>query len=630
MDKDKGGYQVLADIHKRERKLSFDLVFLRRLVGICRILSVRVSMGVVACMLIIILINTYVVSLTGGVIGGFYGVLVDREQSQLKATLIKAVCIIMSSALLDSSLKFTTELLAWTWRRTLCSYVQTQYFKSTVYYKINALGVGDVDNPDQRITSDIDLFCTTLAAVTFNCIGSPLTIAYYAFKTARSIAWFVPLMISGYFLIGYLAAKLVMAPIVRLVYHQEALEGNFRVGHVRVRDHAEEIAMLDGEPRELEGARDRLQALLANKMRIMRWHWGLNSTNNTFAYMGSILNYLVIILAVFFGPLVNATITSAFVAEAAFMSIMLVSGFSTFMTVGTSISDLAGYTARIAIMLEVATEAPSPSSVQHEPPSGDGAPAYVNIDAELGHLGSIVPSDIVTFENVSCFTPLGRQLFRGVSFSVRPGDGLLITGPSGCGKSTLLRALSGIWPFFTGTISKPVERSPAAGPSPPHTHREVFYLSQRSYLVQGSLMDQIVYPRSLRTHPLSSSLLHELLASVQLTHLLDVEAGASGLTNWADVLSPGEQQRIAFARLFYHRPQYAVLDEATSSLSEVVEGLMYRRCQELNITTLSVGHRSSLLAYHPRVLEFTPPQTSAEDGLVPGEAQTMTWTIHAT
>jgi ATP-binding cassette subfamily D (ALD) long-chain fatty acid import protein len=222
----------------------------------------------------------------------------------------------------------------------------------------------------------------------------------------------------------------------------------------------------------------------------------------------------------------------------------------------------------------------------------------------------------IKFENVPIVSPNGDVLVKALSFHIGRGDHLLIVGPNGCGKSSLFRILGGLWPVYGGKVRKP--------PS-----EDIFYIPQRPYLSKGTLRQQILYPDNLldmRAKGVTDADLIEIMKSLGLDELLEPakprgeleqnpsEARSSKKpasvnpldveNEWTDVLSTGFQQRIAAARLFYHKPKYAIMDECTSSLTAETEKTMYDEAKKLGITLMTVSHRRSLWRYHNWILQF--------------------------
>uniref|UniRef100_A0A8D0AL76 ATP-binding cassette, sub-family D (ALD), member 3a n=1 Tax=Sander lucioperca TaxID=283035 RepID=A0A8D0AL76_SANLU len=196
--------------------------------------------------------------------------------------------------------------------------------------------------------------------------------------------------------------------------------------------------------------------------------------------------------------------------------------------------------------------------------------------------------NIIKFDHTPLATPNGDILIRDLTFEVRSGTNVLVCGPNGCGKSSLFRVLGELWPLFGGHLTKP-ERG------------KLFYVPQRPYMTLGSLRDQVIYPDTYedqRRKGISDQVLKEYLDNVQLGHILEREGNWDTVQDWMDVLSGGEKQRMAMARLFYHKPQFAILDECTSAVSVDVEDFIYSHCRTVGISLFTVSHRKSLWKHH--------------------------------
>jgi len=254
------------------------------------------------------------------------------------------------------------------------------------------------------------------------------------------------------------------------------------------------------------------------------------------------------------------------------------------------LSELAGYTARVSLLLDSMADV---RKGKFEKALVSSARNAENAKILKGR-GRVIESEEIRFENVPIVTPNGDILLKNLSFYVKPGQHLLIVGPNGCGKSSLFRILGGLWPIYGGTVYQP----PAS---------EFILIPQRPYLSLGTLRDQVIYPHSREdtaARNVTDDDLLDVLAAVQMDHVVEREGGWDAAKEWRDVLSGGDKQKIAWARLFYHRPKYAVLDEATSLVPPDMEGFMMDHATKLGITLLTVSHRPSLWKYHSMILQY--------------------------
>ena len=254
------------------------------------------------------------------------------------------------------------------------------------------------------------------------------------------------------------------------------------------------------------------------------------------------------------------------------------------------VTELAGYTSRVSTLLEVMDDI---KAGHFEKKLVSSAVTEENAEVLQGR-GEFIESEEIEFVDVPIVSPNGDVLVRKLNITVKPGEHLLIVGPNGCGKSSLFRILGGLWPIYGGIVRKPA-------------FEDIFYIPQRPYLSCGTLRDQIIYPdglREMKDRGINDSDLLRILRTVEIEHLIERVGCWEAEEEWRDVLSGGLQQRVAMARLFYHTPKYAILDECTSSVTLEIEKAMYDNAKALGITLMTVSHRRSLWKYHDNILQF--------------------------
>ena len=470
------------------------------------------------------------------------------------------------------------------WRRWLTHRFIDAWLRNRAYYTLGP--VADIDNPDQRIAEDVATF--TQQSLYFLTIAVGATIQLIAFVAVLwSISHTMVYFLVGYALFGTLVTTLVFGrPLVGLNFRQLRREADFRFGLVRIREHAEPIAFSHGELDEAERVKGRFEAVFTNWRRLIRTQFGLNLFQYAFSFLTLVLPSAIIASRVLSGELeVGRAVQAggAFTAILAAMTVV-VEHFEGLSRLSAGVDRLYGFARSLDAR---ADGAPTGTRlVDGAPPAPDGADGP-RIEAVAGHR--------LALEHVTLTTPdRSRTLVVDLSIVVEPGRGLLIAGGSGGGKSSLLRAVAGLWTAGSGRIERP---------GPEH----LVFLPQQPYMALGSLRDQLLYPRRDRATAdarLTDTRLLELLAQVNLGELADRLGGLDAVHDWAKVLSIGEQQRLAFARVLLAEPRFAMLDEATSALDAANEERLYRALAATRTTPVSVSHRSGVVRFHADVLEL--------------------------
>ncbi|XP_062432934.1 lysosomal cobalamin transporter ABCD4 isoform X1 [Rhea pennata] len=586
-----------------------DLLFLRRFLRIQAVLfptwlSPNVLMFLT--LLCVALLEQLLIYQVGVIPSQYYEVLGNKDFSGFKTLTAVALTLIVVNSTLKSFDQFICNQMYVSWRKSLTEYLHNCYFQGQVYYSLHVLRE-DIDNPDQRISQDVERFCRQLSSMASKLIISPFTLAYYTYQCFHSTGWIGPVSIFGYFVIGTVVNKVLMSPIVSKLVQQEKLEGDFRFKHMQIRVNAEPAAFYRAGRVEHVRTDRRLQNLLQTQRELIGKELWLYIGINTFDYLGSILSYVVIAIPIFSGVYgdLSPTELSALVSKNAFVSIYLIGCFSQLIDLSATMTDVAGYTHRIGELQETLLSLGRKKNANYSE-----AKDSWDLDRSLllswwwpsSYAGEDpVPGDTAfLLERVTLSVPSsGKLLIKDLSLRISQGNSVMIVGNTGTGKTSLLRVLGGLWESTQGNV----EMLTCFGP------HGVMFLPQRPFFTDGSLREQVIYPLK-EIYPVSGSADDErIVRFLELAGLSDLLARAGGLDqqvdwNWYDVLSPGEMQRLSFVRLFYLQPRYAVLDEATSALTEEVEHELYRMCLQLGMTLVSVGHRASLEKFHSWILKL--------------------------
>ena len=520
----------------------------------------------------------------------------DRERFLRTIWLFLAVLAIYAPLAATST--YLQDRLSNYWRRWLTFDFLGRYFSNRAFYELGNFNT-DVDNPDQRIAEDINSFTAeslNFLLIIFNSIfqiigytaliwNIPPKVTIFELKNPININFFNGFeleitKIAPSILIIFLLAYAVMGTLItigvfgrKLVsinYEQLRKEANFRFGLVRIRENSESIAFYRGEPQEYRNLGKFFQEVFQNYNSLIFWQ-DLLLILFTSAYenIPYILPAVVVAPSVLSGDVEVGKVREAQIAFAQFFfSINLIVSRFQFWTAFVAGID------RLYLLKEYLdlTSSKLRKSTYEQP------------------LINTIRQDRLALEHVTLQTPnYQRTLVKDLSVKLPVGQGLLIMGASGCGKSSLLRAIAGLWNSGTGVIYRP-------------NLSQMLFLPQKPYMILGTLRSQLTYPND--DLKISDIELYYALDAVNLPDLAELSGGLDVEKDWADVLSLGEQQRLAFARILINKPRYVILDEATSALDINNEASLYKHLQRTQTTFVSVGHRPSLVEYHRLVLEI--------------------------
>ena len=508
----------------------------------------------------------------------FYNALQDRNWDAFVYQLGYFCVLATAFILLAVYQLYLNQWLQIRWRRWLTSSYLDHWMEGANHYRMQLLGDA-ADNPDQRISEDIAQFIQLTLFIGLKLLNAGVTTASFmvilwALSAAAPLHLFgMGFSIPGYLLwaaliyacIGTAFTHLIGRPLIALNFQQQRYEADFRFNMVRVRENSEQIALLDGERAERDRLLIRFGNVVANWMAIMTRQKKLTFFTAGYQQAAVVFPFIMVSPAYF----ANAVQLGGLMQTAnAFGQVQ--SALSVFVEIYRNLAEwsavierLSGFDASVATARAVAVTPPVIGVA-----AGEGA--------------------AVTFKDLAVRLPNGIPLVNASDISIGLGERVLVSGPSGAGKSTLFRALAGVWPFGAGTITVP-------------KNARLMILPQRPYFPIAPLAAAVAYPAEPGTF--DAARVAELVAAVGLPVLASrIEEEA----HWNRMLSLGEQQRLGIARALLHAPDYLFLDEATASLDEPAEAALYHLLEERlgRATIVSIGHRSTLAAFHRRRLAF--------------------------
>jgi putative ATP-binding cassette transporter len=462
---------------------------------------------------------------------------------------------------------YMRDVFANQWRRWLTSRFLDGYLKGRKYYELGS--DSEIDNPDQRISEDINTFTGRSIHFLLIFLGSIMQLV--AFSTVLwSISHLLVGVLAVYALMGTVVALYVFGnPLIRLNFWQLRHEADFRFSLMRLRENAESIAFYRGEAQERAHIDSKFDRVIHNFGKLIKKQRALNLFQRTFSQLTLVLPGVILAEGVLSGEL---EVGRAIQAAGAFTAVL-----AAVAVIVDNFESLSRFVAGID-RLQALSELVLPGAAQKTLANNK----HPRIQTR--------PGNHLALESLTLYPPQSeRVLIKELTLVLKPGDALLITGDSGCGKSSLLRAIAGLWHTGSGVIHHP-------------PLEDFFFLPQQPYLQAGTLRSQLIYP-SVQSS-LSDEQLLEILGQVHLPSLAERVGGLGAVQDWEKLLSVGEQQRLAFGRVLVHAPSIVILDEATSALDSGNEASLYERLRDSGTTLISIAHRAAVLRHHTHVLQL--------------------------
>lgn len=516
-------------------------------------LLILLIIGLVASNAVNSFVNRYLVDV----------IIQDKDPSKFLNILLIYALTLFLITLFTAFSRFARKRIIINWYQYLNQQVLEKYLGNRAYYKINFRS--DVDNPDQRLAQEIEPIARN--AVNFAAIFLEKVLEMLTFLIILlSISKLAAAVLLIYTIIGNLIAAYLSQELDKITQEELVSKANYTYSLTHVRNHAESIAFFQGEKQELNIIMRRFNTVLKNSISKIDWEKNQDIFNRGYRSVIQIFPFVVFAPAYIRGEIDFGQVNQAIIACS-----MFANGFTELISEFGSSGRFSSYVARLSEFsqaLEVVIQQP-----------------------QQGSIIKTIENNHIAFEDMTLETPdYEKVIVENLSLSVEPGQGLLIVGPSGQGKSSLLRAIAGLWNSGKGRLIRP-------------SLEEFLFLPQRPYIILGTLREQLLYPKT--NNQMSDAELEAVLQQVNLQNVVTKVDSFDAVVPWENILSLGEQQRLAFARLIVSHPNYVILDEATSALDGENEERLYQQLHETKATFISVGHRESLFKYHQWVLELS-------------------------
>lgn len=548
---------------ENDSRYQINKVFFKRLYRLVKVFWTRKNALKAWAMLISILLFTVLISFLYGYFSYKTAELANLQLARDHSywtLFIWVTFILFFRQFLAMGVNLLTQKLNLDWREWLTQYLVQCYMRERVYYSIE-FSNNELDNPDQRIQEQVELFCKKISEIPDAFIGNGLNIGIQ-FGILCSISYVFLGANIFYIVLMTVCSYWFMLPLIKKNWIEIQAKANFRTSLVNIREYSENIAFFRGEKYTLNDIRSKILSIFNISKNILIYQELVYVANIFISLLPTLFPALILVPLFFSGEISYGTILQATVAAG-----ILVESFGRLYEYIPKLAELAPLTVRLA-------------EIQEKPEKNKKSLVLRNFNDHI----QFYPNEFIKLEHLNLFTPGAEQkLAQNLNISLNTGNHLLITGRTGIGKSSLLRVMAGLWDRGSGQVGLPDQKN-------------LMFFPQRPYMLNADLRSQLIYPAYSTSY--SDEELQQILVKVGKGYISERYGGFNAVRNWGRELSLGEQQCISMARLLIHKPKYAFLDEASSALDLETEQNIYKQILQSGSTIISVGHRASILPFH--------------------------------
>lgn len=569
--------------------------------------------GLMALHMALLTFRTYLSLKVANLDGHIVRNLIAAKGKEFVQSIVEWLLLAIPASYTNAMIRYLEAKISLEFRTKLMRYIHDLYIGPRMeYYKLTNLD-GAIEGADHYITSDLTNFCDAAASLYSN-LGKPtIDLVFFAYQLSHNLGSAALLGIFANYGVTAWLLKHAAPSFGRLAAKEAALEGEYRGSQQRIITNSEEIAFYDGAPIERQSLLQSYKKLRDHIARVLRVTAAYNIVEDyVLKYSWSASGFLFASVPVFLPTWTgdrldrHATLSAPnrersrmgdFITNKRLMLSMADAGGRIMYSI-KDLTQLAGYTGRlydlVAALHRVRANAYHRLAVDEDIDYEEYSLADVKGEYHLGCEEFSLREAPVVVPGLGRDLSAGEVLIEPITFKIQQGEHLLITGANGVGKSSIARMAARMWPLYRGVLCRP-------------TAKKIRFLPQRPYFSCSTLRDQIIYPAThaqMLEAGITDDNLMDILRQVKLDYLPEREGGFNAIKEWKDVFSGGEKQRMLFTRLLYAKPQFAVIDEGTSAVSQDVEGLLYEVCKRNGITLITISHRVSLMKYHTATLDI--------------------------